>query len=135
MKNVYLLSCVSKKLSRPAKAKNFYVSTWFRKAQDYIGQNEYYILSAKYGLISPDQIIEPYEKTLNKMDTATRKLWADDVVNEIIKTIDLGTNLIFLAGNRYREFVIKELKGYTVEVPMIGLGIGQQLKWFKDNTQ
>lgn len=39
--------------------------------------------------------------------------------------------VVFLAGQRYREFLADHLKsrGIVVEVPMEGLRIGQQLSW------
>jgi hypothetical protein len=40
--------------------------------------------------------------------------------------------VIILAGRAYREFLVMWLVtflGYTVSVPMEGLGIGRQLQW------
>lgn len=39
----------------------------------------------------------------------------------------------FVAGIDYREFLVRPLRkqGITVEVPLEGLSIGRQLKWFK----
>jgi hypothetical protein len=50
---------------------------------------------------------------------------------DCIKVLVPGTKVIFLAGKRYREDIIPFLtgKGFSVEVPMEGLGIGSQLSW------
>ena len=34
---------------------------------------------------------------------------------------------VFLAGNNYRKFLLPHIKNY--KIPMLGLGIGKQLKW------
>ena len=49
---------------------------------------------------------------------------------QIKKTIP-GGKLVILAGQRYRDGITAALvdSGYAVEVPMEGLGIGQQLAW------
>lgn len=43
--------------------------------------------------------------------------------------------VVLLAGIRYREFLVAPLcvRGVTVEIPMKGLRIGEQLKWLWQN--
>ncbi len=55
-------------------AKDLYVSDLFRKARRYVEAKNcpWFILSAEYGLVSPEQVIAPYEKTLNHMGVAER---------------------------------------------------------------
>lgn len=67
-KRIALISCVSQKLSQHAKPKELYVSTLFKlnlKYAEKLEPDEIFILSAKHGLLSLDQQIEPYEQTLN----------------------------------------------------------------------
>ncbi|MFJ7976654.1 DUF6884 domain-containing protein [Peribacillus sp. NPDC096379] len=48
----------------------------FSKAVKYIEQNNYdnwFILSAKYGLLSKEQMIVPYDLTLKNMKVSERK--------------------------------------------------------------
>ncbi len=67
--DVYLVSCVSKKRSSRAPAKDLYLSDWFIKARNFVEANggPWFILSAEHGLVAPDDLLEPYEKTLNTM--------------------------------------------------------------------
>jgi hypothetical protein len=60
---------VSKKQLGIHKAEELYISDWFIKAKKYIKQNynEWYILSAKHGLIKPNDLIETYNEYLPKM--------------------------------------------------------------------
>lgn len=51
-------------------AKDMYVSDLFKKSLEYarrLNPAKIYILSAKYGLLELDDMIEPYEITLNEM--------------------------------------------------------------------
>jgi cytoplasmic iron level regulating protein YaaA (DUF328/UPF0246 family) len=132
-KSIALVSCVSKKQSIALPAKSLYLSDWFKKASAYAIQNadHWYILSAKYGLLDPDTVIEPYDETLNIMPIAARRLWGKEVLENLLQKTEEGDKLIFLAGQRYREFLIQPLKsrGYQIEIPMAGLRIGEQLRW------
>ena len=78
VETVCLVSCVGAKRSTAALAKDLYQSDWFNKARAYAELNgpSWFILSAKYGLIHPDEVIEPYERTLNTMGVAERQVWA-----------------------------------------------------------
>ena len=78
----------------------------------------------------PDQLIEPYERTLNRMPIEERRAWAGRVGAELDRLLGVQ-EVIFLAGARYREFLSDHLRngGIRVEVPMEGLTIGRQLQW------
>lgn len=135
---VYLVSCVSRKLAYKSVAKELYVSTWFRKARKFIEGSGYpwYILSAKYGAVPPDKEIDPYNETLNQMDVNSRKNWAARVLGQLAGLIPDGSRIVFLAGARYRDFLVDSLlmRGIDVSIPMAGLRIGQQLNWMDINN-
>jgi hypothetical protein len=131
MKQIVLISCVSKKLETKSKAKDLYVSPLFKKNLKYatsINPDEIFILSAKYGLVGLNKEIEPYDMTLNKMRTNEIKKWAKVVLNQLNSLTDLKTDeFIFLAGNNYRKYLIPHITNY--KVPMESLPIGKQLQW------
>jgi hypothetical protein len=90
-----------------------------------------YILSAKHGLLSLDDEVEPYDLTLNTMPLSEVKAWASHVVSQIASQADLKTDrFIFLAGERYRRYIVPNLAAY--EIPMKGLPIGRQLQYLKE---
>jgi hypothetical protein len=129
----YLVSCVSQKCPRAAPAKDFYISPWFRKVRGYVegSGSPWFILSAKYGLVSPDQILSPYDETLNRMPVALRRDWAARVERQLDQELPSVRRIVFLAGLRYREFLEGALQRrfVSVEIPMEGLKIGKQLQW------
>lgn len=135
MATIFLISCVSKKQATTAPAAEFYVSDWFKKAKAFAEghADAWYILSAKYGLVDPNDALEPYEQTLNTMYKKERLHWSKQALNSIVNKTTSGDHIVFLAGIRYREFLAEELSrlGYTIEVPLAHMGIGEQLRWLK----
>ena len=114
-----------------------YTSPLFQKMMAYaqsLKPKSIFILSAKYGLLSTDTTIDPYEQTLKNMKSAERHRWAQDVVSELRKHCDLDAdNFVFLAGMPYRENLVPHLKHYAV--PMQGLAFGKQLQWLERQLQ
>ncbi len=120
------------------RAGDIYLSPLFKKAKEFASKNfdQWYILSAKYGLTHPDTIIEPYEKTLNKISRQDRIKWSEDVFEKLKKYTQAEDEITFVAGQRYRQdlmhFLLK--RGNKIHVPMEGLGIGKQLQWLTQNN-
>jgi hypothetical protein len=96
----------------------------------------WYILSAKHGLLRPDEIVDPYEQTLNAMPRHDRFAWAERVRSQLLEMLPRDAELLVLASQRYREQLVPFLKsqGYVVRVPMAGLKFGPQLRWLKAQT-
>ncbi len=134
---IILVSCASKKLPYKARAEKLYSSSLFKLNLKYalsLNPDKIFILSAKYGLLNLDEEIEPYNETLNKFSDKEIKLWADKILIELRKTADLEKDeIIFLAGEKYRRYLIPQIKNY--KIPLKGLGIGKQLKFLKENTE
>ncbi len=130
---VVLLSCVKSKRDYRCRAGDMYTSSLFQKMMAYaqsLKPKRIFILSAKYGLLTLDDLIEPYEQTLKKMKTAARRSWAQGVISALRETCDLDADqFVFLAGEPYRENLVPHIKHYTV--PMEGLAFGKQLQWLE----
>ena len=130
---IFLVSCVAEKRTFAAPARDLYISDWFLKARRYVEQHSvpWFILSAEYGLVLPDQFISPYERTLNMMSPSERRHWTRRVIAQILEQKLTVTHVTFLAGARYREFLVEHFRrqGITVEIPMEGLRIGKQLSY------
>lgn len=134
---VGLVSCVSRKRLRADEARNLYYSPLFVKARNYVENrcDQWYILSAKYGLVTPTQVIKPYEETLSQKPRVERERWAKRVWGNLHSRLRSGDRVIIVAGQLYREFLVQKIIEYgcTVEVPMEGLGIGRQLQWLSNH--
>lgn len=137
MSRIVLISCVSKKLSHKTRAKDLYISPLFKlnlAYAKYLNPDKIFILSAKYGLVNLEEEIEPYNITLNAMRSKEIKKWASNVVEELSKVADLKNDeFVFLAGDKYRKFLIPQIKNY--KVPLEGLSIGRQLQFLKEKLK
>ena len=79
---VALISCTSSKKEYPCKASEMYTpSPRFALAYQYAKQvaDVVYVLSAKHGLLCENELVEPYNETLNDKSTAERRSWASGV--------------------------------------------------------
>ena len=80
-----------------------------------------------------DEVIEPYNTTLNTMPTDEIKTWSEKVLAKLKEKIDLDEDkIIFLAGENYRKYLIPHIRNYAI--PLKGLGIGKQLKFLKEHS-
>jgi hypothetical protein len=133
MAKVILISCASKKSQTPLKAKDIYISPLFIKAKKFAQFNadKWFILSAKHGLLDPECLIEPYDKTLLHMSKEQQMKWADKVIRDLYNVTSPEDLIVILAGEAYRKYIVPELKktGYSVQLPTEGLSIGKQLQW------
>ncbi len=136
MKTVVLISCVKKKVPYRAEAKDLYVSPFFKLNLRYarsLNPDAIFVLSAQHYLVGLEEELEPYERTLNRMPSERVKQWADSVLVQLSKVADLQNDrFVFLAGERYRKYLIPHLPNH--EVPLQGLGIGKQMRFLKENT-
>jgi hypothetical protein len=130
---IALISCCAKKRDRPSMAKELYISPLFKMSYKYANKldpDKIFILSAKHGLLETKDIIEPYDKTLNKMSKIEKEDWNRKVMAKLRESTDFEKDdFIFIAGKSYRQGLIGFLK--KVQIPLEGLGIGRQLKWLK----
>jgi hypothetical protein len=137
--DVVLLQCVKEKRPPPCTvpAEQMYTSVLFKKMMEYahkLSPRVIFILSAKYGLLPLDTMIEPYNETLNEMPKAEREKWATKVLDSLRRSVDLeNDHIVVLAGKRYREGLISDIRNFSI--PMEGLSIGRQLRWLKEQLQ
>lgn len=134
---VCLVSCVSRKQNGPVPAAELYISDWFQKARAYAMANadRWIILSAEHGVLAPTDEVCRYEKTLIGMKAADRRAWAEKVISDLLKRLEPGDEVTFLAGENYREFLAPALRaaGFIVRIPMEGFRIGEQLNWLENS--
>lgn len=134
---IIFLSCTKKKLAYPCSAKEMYTaSQWFRGGWRYaesLRPDHIFILSAKYGLLKPDDIIEPYERTLVSANIEAIKKWSIMVAKQIQKAgVNTSEHAIFLCGYNYRRYISNLFPNHIA--PLEHMGIGKQMQFFKEHT-
>jgi len=137
---VVLLGCVKLKLEHRAPAKDLYVSPLWNARRAYaeaVGC-PWLILSAKYGLLDPEQSIAPYDVALGDLPASARRAWGERIVAGLqarFGSVD-GMTFEVHAGTAYRAAITPRLRelGATVEQPLLGLTMGRQLAWYRRQT-
>ena len=98
--------------------------------------DRWFILSAKHGLLDPDEVVEPYDVALKDASTLQRRAWSDSVLDALqAKLGELkGVHVEIHAGSPYRDFGLVDglrVQGAEVENPTQGLSQGGQLAFYK----
>lgn len=146
---VALVGCSASKLEGPARAADLYTGQLFRAARRWAETfaDHWYILSAKHHVLSPDDVVEPYDLSLAEV-AATPGLfhpapvdtWAIRCRAALMAArggeprgarVLQGDRVVMLAGASYCEPLVPLLRawGGEVETPLAGLGIGRQKAW------
>lgn len=134
---VLLLGCVKLKLDRRARAKDLYRSPLWRGRHAYAESSghPWFILSARHGLVEPDDELDPYDMALADLTADQRSQWGDDVVAALETGLGrlAGVTFEMHAGGVYRRAIEPGLlaAGAWLEVPLRGLSLGSQLAWYR----
>ena len=134
--DIAFISCVKLKKIGLYKAEVLYISDFFKKSLKYcqLNHDKIFILSAKYGLLNLDDQIEDYEMTLNNFSKNEKIIWSKKVFYQISKKINIDDKLFFYVGENYRKYLLPLIKN-NYEIPLKGLGIGKQLRFYKNNIE
>lgn len=126
MKTIGLVGCCEQKQVFACCARDLYRSVLFRLAAAYCERtyDQWFILSARHGLLHPDLVIEPYDERLPG-DKAGRRQWGNWVSVQLID--HWPATLYVHAGEEYAS-ALAEWR--PVLRPLAGLSIGQRLAWY-----
>jgi hypothetical protein len=136
--HIGLVACSRRKARHPAPACELYVSPLFRAARAYAerqyGPGRWLILSALHGLVDPDTILDPYDLSLRQLSAREREAWGNRVAVGLRDRFPAGMLLWFHAGVLYRD-AIAPVVAHQVRFPLAGLGIGEQLAWYRRHAE
>src|SRR5262245_39125220 len=110
-----LIACTKRKASTPVAAREMYwPSTLFRLCYQQAESEglRIAILSALHGLLLPDDVISPYNKTVKEMSSEQRVAWAERIGKQFDQRLASApvSDVVFLASNAYREPVMPVLQ-------------------------
>jgi hypothetical protein len=135
--SVILLGCVKTKATRALPAKDLYVSPLFRgrRAHAEASGKPWFIVSAEYGLVAPDEIIEPYDTLIGQRPLAERHALARQVADRLEAALGglRGKGLELHAGEEYAQAIGPTLvqRGAQIVRPLRGMDQGSQLRWYR----
>jgi len=129
-----LISCSKTKLATKAQARELYTGQLFKKAVAWAERHGYpwFIISALYGFVTPDQELQPYNFTLQELRTRERESWAHRAIaGDLAKYASTGSHAFLIMPELYRRHIQTTLRerGITYQNPVEGMAIGQQMKW------
>lgn len=143
MSKIVLIGCGKAKLDHAADAADIYTGSLFRARAEYAKASgvSWWIVSAKFGLLEPDTWIEPYDLKLADLPPVDQCAWRlqtvsalldgfpDDCTARQMKAIVVELHM----GADYAEGLYDAIlaAGMSAGWPVKGLGIGQQLAWYK----
>lgn len=132
---ITLVSCCREKGGSIAPARELYRSQLFRKSATWADRqgHDWFVLSAKHGLIKPDDRLAPYDHSVRNMTPYDRQYWANAVAEQL-RALALfwgveHLNVTLLAGAAYANWIPLVEDWCTVRQPLEGLQIGQRLQW------
>lgn len=140
MSRIGLVRGSSTQLKIRALAERSYTSAWFQKARAYAITkcDRWFILSSHYGLLTPDQLIDPYDDKFKEFSREDQFKWAERVLNDLRRTqISSMDTIILLANAAFCDLLtpIFEARRFRYETPLAGMGITDQIKWLSDAVE
>lgn len=133
-KKIGIVGCVKTKKAFACAAGDMYTSPLFTLSVEWLknqGITEWYILSAEHGLLHPNTIIEPYEKTLNKMNRWDYGAWCSKLGKQVRKVFSEDQEFVVLGGSLYAG----PMTYFKSEFPLKGMGLGQRLQFLKNGAK
>lgn len=132
---IVLIGCARRKLNRPARARDLYVSAGFLKRMAYAEATAcpWFVISAERGLLAPDSLVEPYDTHLEEQTRDYRRAWGEWVVAQLSGLHQLqGVTVEVHAGASYVEPLREPLarEGALLSAPLAGLRQGERLAWY-----
>lgn len=134
-----LIGDVKTKRDVRAPARELFTSPLFQARRSYAERvcDIWFILSAQHGLLHPDQVVAPYDRSLAGADRATKEQWARRSLWQIDQAWREWRDTIveFHAPEEYRSFGLVdglEQRGAVVLVPAEHFGGGEQLAFYAE---
>ena len=137
---VAIITCGADKQNKKCKAKDMYKGSLFVASRKYVesvyGSN-YCILSAKYNLLHPDDVIEPYDMFLGKFKKEEKQKWWNKTAQMLLEEYPENTEYEFFCGKDYIEGVLPILDeaGRKYNCYLNDLGMGYKIQWYQQHTK
>lgn len=135
-KTIALVSGVLPQYENAMPARWLYHSEWFVVAAGLAetASTGWFILSARYGLLHPDQKIAPYELTLSTLSPDQRQAWAAGVLQSLTQILKPGDRLLLLAEPDMHNalFTVLENSNWRLAAPLRDMTAASQLVWMQN---
>ncbi|MFI5274517.1 MAG: DUF6884 domain-containing protein [Ktedonobacterales bacterium] len=122
-------------------AEQFDRSPVFRRARDYCLRAfpEWYILSTRHGLLTPQQVIGPGEERPLLALTAEERLGCARAIatalDERLRRTTEPVTFVLFASQAYADLLKRAAPHQRFELPLSGLTLGQRLRWYDERLE
>lgn len=115
--SVVLVSCGRRKRADLVPAKDLYTSPRFQEARKFAESfaDHWFVISAKYGLVSPETAISPYDVALETFSLRQKTSWVDGIVESLTKANLLNSRITVLASGSYASTLREKLENFGVD--------------------
>lgn len=125
--HVVLVQCTKSKRDGEHAARDLYdTSDYFVKQRAYAEAvaDEWFVQSAEYGLVHPDDVVETYDAHASDLEDADG--WAEDIADALEANVGPEAVVEILGGAAYADPLTPELelRGFDVLEPLRGQRIG-----------
>lgn len=132
---IVLIGCSATKAPGPCAARDLFVGTAFTKGRRYAERSghPWFILSAKWGLLAPEELLAPYDVFLKDQPTRYREAWGRWVIAQLARIGPTGRPVLEVhAGASYVDPLRSPAAevGWTIDAPLSGLSMGRRLAWY-----
>lgn len=132
-----LIGCVKSKRTGSHPAEDLYDSRLFRGRLAYARANadRWFILSALYGLLPPDRVVDSYERAMTSLTRRERRIWSEAVLRDLetaLGSLSLA-HVEIHAGAEYSRWGLVDglrQRGARVTLPLEHKSFGEQLQWY-----
>lgn len=132
--HVVVAQCTDSKRDKSSPAGEMYdESRYFRKQRAYARTaDQWFIQSAKHGLLHPETVIEDYDKRPKDIDDVDA--WAESIADDIEERVPADAEIELLGGMAYTDPLTPalEVRGFEVHEPLRGQGIGTRQSTLDD---
>ena len=129
---IVIIPCGGKKRSVASIAAELYVGPYFRGclayARSLVSDADIYVLSAKYGLVTLVDELEPYDLRMGNAGCVTPRRVQEQAAAMGV----LDERVVALGGVDYTRVVRAVWRSVTTPLTGVG-GIGKQLRWLKEH--
>lgn len=134
------VGCSASKLKKSAPARELYTSALFRAAYDYAEKrcDAVLIVSAFYGVVAPNAMICPYDRSLRQYNKCEREDRGVRTIGQLLLAFKAPPQLVILAGKLYADALAYGAHWHTLprpEEPLCRIaGIRPRVTWLRKNT-
>lgn len=132
MTTLAIIPCTNQKSDEPGPAREVWIGGHFQLTLMHVEEffDEVRIMSFKYGMITPDQVIEPYDMNIHMEPLPVRVRWKRMVMQQIQDLVETYQPSVvgLYVGKADQDWLIKTFggRGAKVIIPWAGKGTGQR---------